>query len=43
MPARIERGGAKLLTRTGLDWSAKYPSAPSALAAVRTGTAHDER
>jgi hypothetical protein len=25
MAARIERGRATLLTRTGLDWSAKYP------------------
>jgi ATP-dependent DNA ligase len=25
LPGRIERGQAKLLTRTGLDWSAKYP------------------
>jgi ATP-dependent DNA ligase len=25
MAARIERGRAKLLTRTGLDWSDKYP------------------
>jgi ATP-dependent DNA ligase len=25
MAARIEHGHAKLLTRTGLDWSAKYP------------------
>jgi ATP-dependent DNA ligase len=33
--ARIERGRAKLLTRTGLDWSAKYPAVVGALAAVR--------
>jgi bifunctional non-homologous end joining protein LigD len=25
MAARIDRGRAKLLTRTGLDWSDKYP------------------
>jgi bifunctional non-homologous end joining protein LigD len=35
MAGRIERGQAKLLTRTGLDWSAKYPSLLTALAAVR--------
>ena len=40
MAARIERGQAKLLTRTGLDWSAKYPSALTALAAVRAKTAY---
>jgi ATP-dependent DNA ligase len=37
MAGRIERG---LLTRTGLDWSAKYPSALMALAAVRAKTAY---
>jgi ATP-dependent DNA ligase len=37
MAARIERGKAKLLTRTGLDWSANYPSLLTALAAVRGG------
>ena len=26
MGARIERGQAKLLTHTGLDWSAEYPA-----------------
>jgi ATP-dependent DNA ligase len=40
MAARIERGKAKLLTRTGLDGSAKYPSVLTALAAVRAGTAY---
>ena len=40
MAARIERGGATLLTRTGLDWSAKYPSLLTALAAVRAKTAY---
>jgi bifunctional non-homologous end joining protein LigD len=25
MAGRIERGQAKLLTRTGLDWTGKYP------------------
>ena len=40
MAARIERGQARLLTRTGLDWSAKYPSVLTALAAVRAKTAY---
>jgi DNA ligase D-like protein (predicted ligase) len=40
MAARIERGQVKLLTRTGLDWSAKYPSALTALAGVRAKTAY---
>ncbi len=40
MAARIERGQAKLLTRTGLDWSTKYPAVLTALAAVRAKTAY---
>src|SRR5580658_10818788 len=40
MAARVDRGHAKLLTRTGLDWSAKYPAALRALAAVRAKTAY---
>src|ERR1700733_9893652 len=40
MAARIDRGQAKLLTRTGLDWTAKYPSALTALAGVRAKTAY---
>jgi bifunctional non-homologous end joining protein LigD len=40
MAARIERGRAKLLTRTGLDWSAKYPAVLAALAAVRAKSAY---
>jgi ATP-dependent DNA ligase len=35
MSARIERGRVQLLTRTGLDWSDKYPSVVEALAKVR--------
>jgi DNA ligase D-like protein (predicted ligase) len=35
MAARIERGGARLLTRTGLDWTEKYPRVVAALAKVR--------
>ena len=30
--ARIDKGRAQLLTRTGLDWTAKYPSVVAALA-----------
>src|SRR3984957_2449109 len=40
LAGRIERGQARLLTRTGLDWSAKYPSALTALAAVLATTAY---
>ena len=40
MAARIERGRVKLVTRTGLDWSAKYPGALTALEAVRAKTAY---
>jgi bifunctional non-homologous end joining protein LigD len=35
MAARIERGQAKLLTRTGLDWTAKYLAMQTPLTAVR--------
>jgi bifunctional non-homologous end joining protein LigD len=31
MAARIDNGRAQLPTRTGLDWSSKYPSAVAAL------------
>ena len=34
MAARIDNGHAQLLTRTGLDWTAKYPSASAAIANV---------
>ena len=34
MSARIERGQVQLLTRTGLDWSDKYPSVVEVLAKV---------
>jgi ATP-dependent DNA ligase len=40
MSARIERGRARLLTRTGLDWSGKYPSVISALRNVRAKTSY---
>jgi bifunctional non-homologous end joining protein LigD len=35
MAVRIERGQAKLLTRTGLDWTDKYPIMQTPLAALR--------
>jgi DNA ligase D-like protein (predicted ligase) len=40
MAARIEGGRAQLLTRTGLDWSDKYPSVVAALANVRAKSAY---
>ena len=40
MFARIERGPVHLLTRTGLDWSDKYPSVVEALAKVGAKTAY---
>jgi ATP-dependent DNA ligase len=40
MAARVERGRVQLLTRTGLDWSGKYPSASAALAKLRLKTAY---
>jgi len=38
MAVRIERGRAKLLTRTGLDWTDKYPIMQTPLAALRAKT-----
>jgi bifunctional non-homologous end joining protein LigD len=40
MAARIDRGRAQLLTRTGLDWSGKYPSVIAALGKVAAKTAY---
>jgi DNA ligase D-like protein (predicted ligase) len=40
MAARIDHGRAQLLTRTGLDWREKYPSAMAALANVKAKTAY---
>jgi bifunctional non-homologous end joining protein LigD len=34
MHARLDRGAVKLLTRTGLDWTHKYPSIAEAVAAL---------
>ena len=40
MAARIDNGRVQLLTRTGLDWTAKYPSAAAALANLNIKTAY---
>jgi hypothetical protein len=40
MSARIEHGRVQLLTRTGLDWSDKYPSIVAVLANVRAKNAY---
>jgi DNA ligase D-like protein (predicted ligase) len=40
MAARIENGRVQLLTRTGLDWTNKYPSAIAALASLKVKTAY---
>jgi DNA ligase D-like protein (predicted ligase) len=40
MAARIDNGGVQLLTRTGLDWTAKSPAAVAALANVNLKTAY---
>ena len=41
MAARIDNGRAQLLTRTGVDWTEKYPSIIAALANVRAKTAYN--
>jgi ATP-dependent DNA ligase len=40
MAARIEGGRAKLLTRSGLDWTAKYPATAAAFAKLKVTTAY---
>src|SRR5271155_1932039 len=40
MAARIDNGRVQLLTRTGLDWTNKYPSAIAALAHMRVKSAY---
>ena len=40
MAARIDKGRVQLLTRTGLDWTAKYPNAAAALANLNVKTAY---
>ena len=40
MAARIDNGRVQLLTKTGLDWTGKYPSAAAALANLNIKTAY---
>ena len=40
MAARIDNGRVQLLTRTGLDWTDKYPSAIAALTNLNVKTAY---
>jgi ATP-dependent DNA ligase len=40
MAARIDNARVQLLTRTGLDWTDKYPSAIAALANLNINTAY---
>src|ERR1700722_9132639 len=40
MAARLDNGRVRLLTRTGLDWSDKYPSVTAALANLNATTAY---
>jgi ATP-dependent DNA ligase len=40
MAARIDSGRVQLLTRTGLDWTGKYPSGVAALANLNVKTAY---
>src|SRR5437762_14382167 len=40
MHARLDHGAVRLLTRTGLDWTHKYPSIAAAVASLRAGQAY---
>ncbi len=40
MAARIDRGKVQLLTRSGLDWTAKYPATAAAFAKLPVQTAY---
>src|SRR5438132_4027610 len=40
MHARLDRGRVSLLTRTGLDWTHKYPSIAAALSALPANQAY---
>jgi DNA ligase D-like protein (predicted ligase) len=40
MAARIDRGNVQLLTRSGLDWTTKYPATAAALAKLQVKTAY---
>src|SRR5437868_3711763 len=39
LPARIEKGKARLITRNGLDWTAKFPALARAMAGLPVETA----
>jgi hypothetical protein len=40
MPGRHDRGAVRLLTRTGLDWTHKYPAIASALSSLPAAQAY---
>jgi ATP-dependent DNA ligase len=40
MAVRIDKRRARLLTRTGLDWTAKYPAAIEALSKIKADAAY---
>src|SRR4051794_14652014 len=40
MHARLDRGTVKLLTRTGLDWTHKYPAIAGAVSSIRARQAY---
>jgi bifunctional non-homologous end joining protein LigD len=40
MTARIDNGDVRLLTRSGLDWTAKYPAIAEAFAKLKVRTAY---
>jgi ATP-dependent DNA ligase len=40
MHARLDHGGVKLLTRTGLDWTLKYPAVSGAFAPLHADPAY---
>src|SRR6201982_922472 len=40
MHARLDRGAVRLLTRTGLDWTHKYPSIAAAVASLGARAAY---
>jgi hypothetical protein len=43
MHARLDRGDVRLLTRTGLDWTHKYPPIAAAVASLANGNAQERR
>src|SRR5580700_10636636 len=40
MAARLDNGDVRLLTRTGLDWTTKYPAIAQAIAELPANTAY---